>query len=299
MPTPFWEHDTLDLALYHGDAMAVLPSFPDGWFDAVVTDPPAGISFMGKEWDSFGARPPGRSGYKTRDGNAFLEDGRGLTVAASARNRAAFVAFLTPIMAECLRVCRPGAVALVWALPRTSHWTGTALEDAGWQIEDKLCHLFGCLSDDTEILTDKGWEPYQKVETGSLAVAYNVGDDTFGWEPIREVLTYDYCDTAYRIHSDRTDQLVSRNHRCLVERGGSYAFEYAEALQLEARIPVVEDVRGLLAALPVPRPLPGAAQENLLAGVFGRRYRGEELGEEEARSAVSVVRQAFQAEEQG
>jgi DNA modification methylase len=126
-----------------GDALEALRGMEPGSVDAVCADPPAGISFMGLPFDSFGAGAPARSGYKAHNKTTMLANGRGLTVAASAKNRAAFVAFLTPIMAECLRVCRPGAVALVWALPRTSHWTGTALEDAGWDIEDKICHLFG------------------------------------------------------------------------------------------------------------------------------------------------------------
>ncbi|MBN1441691.1 MAG: site-specific DNA-methyltransferase [Planctomycetes bacterium] len=46
-------------------------------------------------------------------------------------------------MREALRVAKPGAHALVWALPRTSHWTGTALERAGWEIRDQLHHVFG------------------------------------------------------------------------------------------------------------------------------------------------------------
>jgi hypothetical protein len=81
--------------------------------DAVVTDPPAGIGFMGKEWDS------------TRGG------------------RRAWVAWLAECLAECLRVAKPGAVLLCWAIPRTSHWTGTAIEDAGWLIEDRITHHFG------------------------------------------------------------------------------------------------------------------------------------------------------------
>jgi DNA methylase len=81
--------------------------------DAVVTDPPAGISFMGREWDS------------------------------SRGGRDAWIAWLTQAMREALRVAKPGAHALVWALPRTSHWTATAVEDAGWEIRDMITHLFG------------------------------------------------------------------------------------------------------------------------------------------------------------
>lgn len=99
--------------LHCADALAFLPTMEAGSVDCVVTDPPAGISFMAKEWDS------------DRGG------------------RIAWAEWLASVFAECLRVARPGAVALVWALPRTSHWTATALEDAGWRIEDRITHLFG------------------------------------------------------------------------------------------------------------------------------------------------------------
>jgi DNA modification methylase len=98
--------------LVQGDCLDVLRCLEDGEADSLVTDPPSGTSFMNKSWDSF----------KSRD---------------------AFVDFLTCRLAECRRVCRPGAVGLVWALPRTSHWTALAIEEAGWYIEDVVCHLFG------------------------------------------------------------------------------------------------------------------------------------------------------------
>lgn len=100
------------LDLYHDDCLIVLETIPSNSIDAVVTDPPAGITFMGKAWDDFG----GRHG---------------------------FVEFMTKVMRECLRVLKPGGHALVWALPRTAHWTGWAVEDAGFEIRDVVLHLFG------------------------------------------------------------------------------------------------------------------------------------------------------------
>ena len=49
----------------------------------------------------------------------------------------------TAVWRECLRVLKPGGHALVWAIPRTSHWTATAVEDAGFEIRDVIAHLFG------------------------------------------------------------------------------------------------------------------------------------------------------------
>lgn len=102
-----------DLRVIHGDCATVLPTFEACSFDSIVTDPPAGIAFMGKEWD------------KDKGG------------------RDAWIAWMQPIAAECLRVAKPGAHALVWAIPRTSHWTATAWENGGWEVRDRLAFLFG------------------------------------------------------------------------------------------------------------------------------------------------------------
>lgn len=97
----------------HGDCLAILRTLPECSVDAVVTDPPAGISFMGRSWDS-------------------ARGGRDL-----------WVAWLAERLAECLRVLKPGGHAVVWALPRTSGWTHRALEDAGFEVRDCITHLFG------------------------------------------------------------------------------------------------------------------------------------------------------------
>ncbi len=95
-----------------GDCLDVLRQFPEASVDALVTDPPAGINFMAAGWD------------RDRGG------------------RAAWVGWMTEVMAECLRVLKPGAHGLVWSLPRTSHWTAWAMEDAGFEIRDAVIHIF-------------------------------------------------------------------------------------------------------------------------------------------------------------
>jgi len=101
------------MKLLHGDALEMLNTIEDETIDAMITDPPAGIGFMGKAWD------------KDKGG------------------RGAWIEWLQAIMSEALRVLKPGAHAFVWALPRTSHWTATALENAGFEIRDRLAHVFG------------------------------------------------------------------------------------------------------------------------------------------------------------
>ena len=73
--------------LHQGDALEFIRSLPDRSADSMVTDPPAGIGFMGKEWD------------KDKGGREHWID------------------WLTAIMTEARRVLKPGSHALVWALP--------------------------------------------------------------------------------------------------------------------------------------------------------------------------------------
>lgn len=95
------------------DSHEYLKSLPDSSVDSVVCDPPAAINFMGREWDS------------DRGG------------------RREWVKWLSEIMVECLRIIKPGGHILVWALPRTSHWTALAIEDAGWEVRDVITHHTG------------------------------------------------------------------------------------------------------------------------------------------------------------
>lgn len=97
----------------HGDNLAILKKLNPNQFDSLVTDPPAGIGFMGKDWDK------------------------------DKGDRDNWIAWLRDIMREAYRVLKPGAYGVVWSLPRTSHWTAMALEDAGFDIRDCILHVFG------------------------------------------------------------------------------------------------------------------------------------------------------------
>lgn len=96
----------------HSPCLELLKSLPDESIDSMVADPPAGISFMNRVWD------------KDKGG------------------RDEWIAWLTEILTEAVRVLKPGAHVLLWSLPRTQHWTGMAMENAGLVIRDGIDHIF-------------------------------------------------------------------------------------------------------------------------------------------------------------
>ena len=122
----------IDLKL--GDCQEVLKGLPDNSIDAVVTDPPAGIAFMGKTWDDF-------SGAKTTKSQLITNMNAG--VAFSSKGLFEFQEFIYQVFVEILRVVKPGGHIFVWALPRTSHHTAMGIERAGFEIRDVITHLFG------------------------------------------------------------------------------------------------------------------------------------------------------------
>ncbi len=100
------------VSVHHGLCSDVLATLDDNSVDSMITDPPSGTAFMGKEWDK---------DHGGRDEWIALRRGE---------------------FAQALRVLKPGAHAYVWAFPKTAHWTMIALEDAGFLIRDVMHHFY-------------------------------------------------------------------------------------------------------------------------------------------------------------
>jgi len=205
--------------IYQSDIIEWLQNYAGPKYHAVLSDPPYGLAFMGKSWDNMAPKE--------------------------------FQEWVTEWGSLLLGVVYPGAIGMFFGGTRTFHRLTVGLEDAGWEIFDVCMFLYGCVDEDTEVLTPNGWTRYHKDILQQQILCYNKENDSFSWECPTYVYHYDYADTAYRVQSDTTDQLVSRNHRCLVEREGVLVFESAEtaARQSEIRVPVLEGVRELRQAI--------------------------------------------------
>lgn len=99
------------IAVHHGDCIEVMRSLPDASVEAVVTDPPYALEFMGKGWDTF--------------------------------TPAEFESWCTEWSAECLRVLKPGGHLLAFGGSRTWHRLQAGIEDAGFEIRDSIAWLYG------------------------------------------------------------------------------------------------------------------------------------------------------------
>jgi hypothetical protein len=119
--------------------------------DAVVTDPPYGLEFMGKEWDKLGAiteaQKKDTKAWWNGSGNLvegasgpFGGGGQRIRYGSSAKS---MQEWHESWAREVLRVLKPGAHLLAFGGTRTYHRMTCALEDAGFEIRDCLMWLYG------------------------------------------------------------------------------------------------------------------------------------------------------------
>ena len=152
------------------------------------------------------------------------------------------IAYSVPMWRECLRVLKPGGHLLSFGGSRTYHRMACAIEDAGFEIRDQIMWLYGCLDEQTELVSEDGIKHYHKATIGERVLCYSIENGEYSYQPILEIVEYDYSDTAYRLIGDFGEQVVSRNHRCIVERDGGEVFQLAETVGTEACVPVLENL---------------------------------------------------------
>ena len=91
--------------IHHGDCIETMNAMPPESIDAIVTDPPYGLGFMGKKWDDL---PPSLEWAEA-----------------------------------CYRVLKPGGHIAAFGGTRTWHRLAVAIEDAGFEMRDSLAWLYG------------------------------------------------------------------------------------------------------------------------------------------------------------
>ena len=239
----------MSVRIITGDCLEALPTLAEASIDACVTDPPYHLTSIVKR---FGKSDPSRENYI----NAAPKSG----YMAGYMPRAGFmgkewdggdVAFRSEMWAQVLRVLKPGGHLLAFGGSRTYHRLACAIEDAGFEIRDQIMWIYGCLDDQTQVATAEGVKPHHKTRVGDLILCYDVSTGGYSYQPILEIVEYEFNDTAYRLIGDFGEQVVTKNHRCIVERFGMETFQFAEeaARQREACVPILESLPELQQAL--------------------------------------------------
>ena len=120
--------------ILQGDNRETLKTIPDNSIDAIVTDPPYGISFLGKDWDSF------RNSKVTK--NSTVKNlGSGMRMTTKDEN-VNFQLWCEEWSRECFRVLKPGGYMLSFCAARMYHRMTVGLEDAGFEIRDQIMWIY-------------------------------------------------------------------------------------------------------------------------------------------------------------
>jgi hypothetical protein len=158
-----------NFTLYHGDNRQILPTLAENSVDAIVTDPPYELGFMGKSWDASG------------------------------------VAFDPATWREALRVLKPGGHLIAFSGSRTYHRMAVAIEDAGFEIRDQIMWIYGSGFPKSHNIS-KGLDKAAGAEREILGIArlqpdirgnnYAQGQREYGGDTVPQYITKPATDEA-------------------------------------------------------------------------------------------------------
>jgi site-specific DNA-methyltransferase (adenine-specific) len=123
------------MKLLLGDCLEKLKELDDNSVDSIVTDPPYGLSFMGKDWDKVKATQETKS-------QVVKGLGAGMKMTTLADN-IEFEKWVTEWSMECMRVLKPGGYMLAFGGSRMYHRLASGVENAGFEIRDQMMWVYG------------------------------------------------------------------------------------------------------------------------------------------------------------
>lgn len=226
--------------IYNMDCLEGMRQMADNSVDTIITDPPYGLKFMGKKWD-----------YEIPSVVHFK---------------------------EMFRVAKCGSTLLCFGGTRTWHRIAVNIEDAGWEIRDTICWMYG-----------SGFPKAYDISKGI--------DNKFGAE--REVIGKKECGYQVSISKSRVEQGYRPNETCATKEVDITSPTTSEAKLWEgwkshALKPAFEPI---IVAM---KPNEGTYVENALKwGVAGLNIDGGRIGTETLNNSYCKKKEGYMSDEQG
>lgn len=126
--------------IYNMDCIDGMKHIADNSIDSIVTDPPYGLGFMGKEWDTYDKT---QFGNKGSEGENDLKVKKNFNILPRYRSDNLFQDFTYAWAKEAYRILKPGGYLLSFGGTRTYHRMASAIEDAGFEIRDMINWTYG------------------------------------------------------------------------------------------------------------------------------------------------------------
>ena len=125
------------MKLYNKDCVVSMQELIDAGVqvDSVVTDPPYGIHFMGKDWDKF-------KSTKVTKSQVVTNLGAGMRMTTFKENMD-FQNWCNEWATLCLELLKPGGYILAFSSARTYHHLACGIESAGFEVRDQIMWLYG------------------------------------------------------------------------------------------------------------------------------------------------------------
>ena len=117
--------------LINQDSLIKLDTFVDNSIDAIITDPPYGITHLDKEFN------PDILNNTAKSGGMFKGNNLGGMKFSNNQNKQTYN-FLLPFFQKSLRVLKPGAFCIVFSQGRLVAGVMNALIEAGFEIREQM-----------------------------------------------------------------------------------------------------------------------------------------------------------------
>lgn len=143
-------------------------------------------------------------------------DGKAVGMSEALKQKHLFQDWCKLWLTECYRILQPGGVIKVFGGTRMFHRMAKAIEEVGFILdpsESLEAWMYGCLSEDTEILTKTGWKLGIDVEVGEQVACWNHESGQITLGPVEQVVKSPFKGELVRFVNDNTDQLLTPNHR--------------------------------------------------------------------------------------